>query len=105
VTKRLRAAGTIVYWVEQPVARSPVYTSQMSVIDSVEREVCSEMTMVQCIDSSSAVTKHGAYLETVPGPDHKPIALRQDDGIHLTDAGADRVAQRVLSVLRSDWGG
>jgi hypothetical protein len=42
----------------------------------------------------------GGYAEYLPQLDGTVVQVRTDDGIHVTDAGGDRVAARILSVMR-----
>lgn len=45
-------------------------------------------------------TAGGGYAEYLPQLDGTVVQVRTDDGIHVTDAGGDRVAAKILSVMR-----
>jgi hypothetical protein len=47
--------------------------------------------------------KDGEYAAYLHDPDGGLERMRQADGIHLTRAGGDRIAARVLEVIRADW--
>ena len=41
------------------------------------------------------------FAELLPDADGNPTDVRQDDGIHLTRAGGDRLAAHVIDVVRA----
>ena len=45
----------------------------------------------------------GGYTAYLPDASGTPVLVRRDDGIHLTPAGASRLAAQLLDTLRSDW--
>jgi hypothetical protein len=45
----------------------------------------------------------GSYSAYLPGADGDPVLVRRDDGIHLTPAGAARLAPVVMGAIRTDW--
>ena len=48
--------------------------------------------------------KKGSYAEALPGDGGALVLMRAPDGIHLTRAGGDRMAQVVLDAIEQDWG-
>jgi hypothetical protein len=46
----------------------------------------------------------GSYVEYLPDANGDPVLMRAPDGIHLTRAGGDRMAQATLDVIEKDWG-
>jgi hypothetical protein len=45
----------------------------------------------------------GSYTAYLPGADGRPTLVRREDGIHLTSAGAQRVAGLVMEAVADDW--
>jgi hypothetical protein len=106
LSTRITDAGTRLYWIGQPLARSAGYSAAMAKINGVFREVADQDEDVVFLDIWSRLsTPDGAYTDTVPGPDGQPVQIRQADGIHLTDAGGDVAAPLIWESLRIDWGG
>ena len=48
--------------------------------------------------------KKGSYSEALSASGGELVLMRAPDGIHLTRAGGDRMAQVVLDVIEKDWG-
>jgi uncharacterized protein len=97
----LAGGGLKIIWCGNPIARSPVYSADMSYINDIM--------------SSEVAHYGGAFLPlwtvvadnqgqfTAYGPDRSGVTerLRNDDGIHFTAAGYELIAERVISALPS----
>ncbi len=105
VTRMITARGTRLYWIGQPLSRDPEYTEAMRGINRVYAQVAEEHEDVEFIDIWPWISDDGRYTDTLPGPDGKPVQIRQSDGIHLTDEGGDVAARHVWELLADDWGG
>ena len=46
----------------------------------------------------------GSYTEYLKDENGDQVLMRAPDGIHLTRAGGDRMAQVVLDAIMKDWG-
>jgi len=46
----------------------------------------------------------GGYSDYLRDAGGDPVLMRAPDGIHLSRAGGDRMAQAVLDVIEKDWG-
>jgi uncharacterized protein len=111
---RRRVAGTmdllrdpagrrIVYWVGQPVMRSSSYSQRMAGLNALYREEAASRPWVRYVDSYSMfATGSGQYEAFLPGLDGRVQDLRQGDGIHLSRAGGDLLARRVLDLIEAD---
>ncbi len=97
----LAEARVQLVWVANPVAREPRYSRDMEFLNGIYRE--------------AIAAQRGSFLETTPmfsdsqgrfvadGPTAAGAVrrLRADDGIHMTAAGYDLVAQRILPMLET----
>ena len=99
----LSAGGRTVYWVGQPIMRSSSFSARMRILDSIYRAEA-ERHGVRYIDTwrlfADAQGHYSAYLRDDRG---RRVLMRTPDGIHLTRAGGDRLAQAVLAVMAADW--
>ena len=92
--------GARVYWIGQPIMRSDSFSARMALLDDIYRSEAASRPDVVFVDTWSLFAVDGHYA---PYLDGDPTLLRQGDGIHLTRAGGDRVADVVLDSIRADW--
>ncbi len=99
------AGGRRVYWIGQPIMKDEVYAARMARLNEVYEETAAEHEGVTYIDAWTLFADedggYAAYLRDAGG---ELVRMRQADGTHLTRAGADRLAARVLDVVCRDWG-
>jgi hypothetical protein len=100
----LGADGRVVYWVGLPIMRSTAYGGRMQVLNGIYREEAERRAgPLRFIDTWALFTDaNGGYNAYLPGADGQPVLVRRTDGIHLTEAGADRLATVVLDTLTAD---
>lgn len=96
--------GRLVYWIGLPIMRSNAYGGRMEVLNGIYREEAERRTgHVRFIDTWTLFADAGgSYSAYLPGADGQPVLVRRTDGIHLTEAGADRLATVVLDTLAAD---
>jgi hypothetical protein len=105
VMDQLKADGRLVVWVGQPPMRSATFDARMKVVNAAYAAEAAERPWVVYVDPAKVVgDAQGHFADLVPGPDGKPEDVRQGDGIHLTRAGGDRLAERVLAIVRDRAG-
>jgi uncharacterized protein len=96
---QLRHEGRLVVWVALPPMREPGYDGRMTVIDGAVAAEAATRPWIVLVDSTSAVAAGGAFADAVPDAAGTPVDVRQDDGIHLTTAGGERLAGHVFDAL------
>jgi hypothetical protein len=98
----LDAAKLKVIWLGNPVARSPVYSADMGYINAIMQQEATRYgaTFVPLWDV--VADPKGHYVANGPDRDGVTRRLRDEDGIHFTEAGYELVAERVLSLLPRD---
>ncbi len=90
----------LVVWVGQPIAASQEYSRRMARLNAIYAEEAAGRPGVVFVDSWSLfVDGSGQYSAYLPDEDGDIVLMRQDDGIHLTRAGGDRLAKAVLRVI------
>ncbi len=92
------------YWIGQPVARSDEYSEKMALMDEIYESGAERHPNVRYVDSWALFSdRDGNYSAYLPDGDGASILMRSSDGIHLTVAGGDRLAERVRDVIGADW--
>jgi len=98
ITTAFEQRGAHVYWVIPPPMREPVYEARVTELTTLYRDLARTHPHVGFVDGRRALgTPSGAFLATAPGPAGRPEPLRTADGVHLTDLGAQRLAQAIVS--------
>jgi hypothetical protein len=93
-----------VYWVGNPIMRDPLYRSRISMMDHIyQAEARKHPGVVYIPTWPLFADKKGSYAEYLPDAGGDMVLMRASDGIHLTRAGGDRMAQAVLEVIEKDW--
>jgi hypothetical protein len=101
----LTRGGRRVYWVGNPIMRNSVYRDKTAMIDRIYAAEAKKHPGVQYISTWMLFAdKKGSYAEALPGSGGELVVMRAPDGVHLTRAGGDRMAQVVLDAIEKDWG-
>jgi hypothetical protein len=101
----LTRGGRRVYWVGQPIMRNAVYRDKTAMIDKIYAAEAKKHEGVQYISTWMLFAgENGGYAEALPDGSGDLVIMRAPDGVHLTRAGGDRMAQVVLDVIEKDWG-
>lgn len=91
-----------VYWLTIPTQRDP---ARLPISDAVNRSIAAEAEKregVEVIDMVGAFTPGDSYTDTI-AIDGEETIVRESDGIHLNDAGAERAAEIVLEAVDADF--
>lgn len=87
-------------WVGQPPVREPRLSGGLERLNSVYREVAEQHPQVTFIDTWALFSDDGGgYVDEIDG-----VRLRREDGVHLTVAGGNRLAEAVWGVIGPAWG-
>jgi len=100
----LTRGGRRVYWVGDPIMRNAGYRGRIAMMDRIYEAEAARHPGVTFIDTwrLMAIGK-GSYAEYLHDEHGDLVLMRAPDGIHLTRAGGDRMAQSVLDVIEKDW--
>ncbi|HSQ36442.1 MAG TPA: DUF459 domain-containing protein, partial [Acidimicrobiia bacterium] len=94
-----------VYWVGVPTMSDADYDSRVQHINALQWGQAAARGQLGFVDGYSLFRNEaGEYTAQLLDEDGDPATMRQPDGIHLTGAGADRLALAVLHRVASDWG-
>ena len=98
---QLTARGSWVIWVGQPVMRDPGFDAKVAAIDEVVAGEIVGRPLVRYVDTRTTLSEDGGYATYLPDGDGNRQLVRQSDGIHLTQAGGDRLAPLVVDELNA----
>lgn len=100
VMDELLAPGRLVFWIGQPPMRDARFDGRISIINEVVAAQAEDRPWVTFVDTAEVLGgPDGHYVERLPGDD---VDLRQSDGIHLSRAGADRLARHLLELVQRE---
>jgi len=101
----LTRGGRRAYWAGNPIMRDPGYRERISMMDHIYEAEAKKHPGVFYISTWALfANEKGSYSEYLPDANGDPVLMRAPDGIHLTRAGGDRMAQATLDVIEKDWG-
>ncbi len=100
--KKLKAANVAVYWVGLPVMGNPAVSESVAAMNDAVRQAA-YINGVKFIESWAGFTDQlGAYSAYGPDLAGQTKRLREGDGVGLTTAGNQKLANYVETVLRRD---
>lgn len=105
VMTELEEAGHWVYWMGMPIVRSETFRPRVELLNEIYESEAAQHPRVTFIESWSVFQgPDGGYSEYLTDANGDLVDMRLDDGVHLTTAGAIRLAEVVYDVLAEDWG-
>lgn len=102
---QLVADGHAVYWMGMPIPRSDTLQVRHAILNEIfssEADVHDGVTFVPSWDLFAG--PDGGFSEYLPNRNGDVVDMRLDDGIHLTTAGAYRLARVAIARIIEDYG-
>jgi len=107
--RRVRAFATLlasddaqVLWVGLPVMRSPEFAARMRHLNDLVRQEVATIPRVAFLESTPFVAgPDGNFAAFLPDARGHMVRVRTEDGVHLTDTGGRRLAERIVTWIRS----
>lgn len=100
----LAGGSTRIYWVGVPIMADAAYDGRVRHINALQQEQADACGQVVFVDAYSLFQDEaGQFSAELPDEQGNLVTVRLPDGIHLTAAGADRLARQVLSQVAGDW--
>lgn len=92
--------GRAVIWVGQPIMRSGTFDESMEYVSELYRRQAAARSLVSYVDSRAVFADgNDRYADYLPGDSGQLALMRMGDGIHLTRAGAGRLAEQIFPLL------
>jgi uncharacterized protein len=101
VMSEVTSAGGMLVWILVPPIQRAGLWHVDQVINGIVRQQAALHPGVQVVDPGPVVAPGGRYTEFLGG--HSGIQVRDTDGVHLTEAGANLVVPLVLAAIRTGW--
>lgn len=98
----LKQAGSAVYWVELPPMQAEKYDAAMKAITIVQRERAKAKGVRFIDDYKAFLGPNGAYTAAGFDSAGELHRMRDPDGVHLQEAGNDKLARLVLAAIGED---
>jgi hypothetical protein len=101
----LTTRGRRVYWVGNPIMKDFGYRERIAMMNHIYEAEAKKHPGVTFVSTWRALANEkGSYTEYLKDENGDRVLMRAPDGIHLTRAGGDRMAQVVLDAIMKDWG-
>lgn len=97
---QLTAEDRWVVWIGQPVMRKADFDAKMRQLNQLFVEEVARHSTARFVDSRAVTADEaGGYSAYLPDGGGAPRQIRQNDGIHLTSAGGDRLSPVVIGAI------
>jgi len=91
-----------VYWLSMPPARNTSWAYDDRQINIALKRAAARVPGAEYLNILGPVTLRGRYTDFVT-ENGQPVLIREQDGVHLNEAGSAIVANEVLAVLEREW--
>jgi hypothetical protein len=95
----LAGDGRLVIWVGQPSMKKADFDERMAILNGIYAEQATTRPWVRFLDSDGVLSVDGGYDAYLPDASGKDVLARNNDGIHLTRFGGDRLSDATFLVL------
>jgi hypothetical protein len=97
--RMLEADGATVVWVALPPMKSDAYDARAAVVNQIDYAVVKASPRAVWFSTSALFGDAKGKFQDYGQVHGATVRLRQEDGIHLSDAGAELVVERLLPWL------
>jgi hypothetical protein len=96
----LRAEDRVVFWIGLPPMRDEGFDRRSDVMNAIYEEEASRRPWMTFLDTRPIFgDEDGEYVERKADAGGELVDLRQDDGVHLSQPGAVRMARVMLELI------
>ncbi|MSO37354.1 MAG: DUF459 domain-containing protein [Acidimicrobiia bacterium] len=100
----LRGSGRPVLWINVPNMRDEDLERGAIEVNEIHRRAASRFNDVTIVDAHTLFSdENGDYAQRLVDDEGNELSMRASDGIHLSQAGADRLARFTFSLLDEEW--
>jgi len=96
-------AGAHVMWVGMPIMANPTFSGEMQQLNTIYAQEASAHAGVVYFPSWGVFTDTGAFSPYLADGSGDEVLVRNPDGVHLTNAGDDRLAQALARSMEVVW--
>ncbi|MPZ74688.1 MAG: DUF459 domain-containing protein [Nitriliruptorales bacterium] len=91
--------GATLLWVGQPIMRAPDFDQKMQLLTGIYRARSRGRSDVRYLDSRDLFSADGAFSPYLEDDDGQSVLMRQQDGVHFTRAGGERLTDVVFAEI------
>jgi hypothetical protein len=96
--------GAEVLWLGIPPVRDPVREQHSALLNDLFRQEADAREGVTFLDAHAMFDDGaGGYTSALEGIDGERVPVRAGDGVHLNEAGAERLAEHVTALISEAW--
>ena len=93
-----------VYWIGQPVMADAAFDAKMQTLNGIYRSAARSHDAVTYIDTRRLFSdEDGLFASYLDDPNGQSTLMRQQDGVHFTRAGGERLTTVVFSAIDEHW--
>ncbi|MCL4508735.1 MAG: DUF459 domain-containing protein [Chloroflexi bacterium] len=92
-----------VYWLSMPPARRPDWAHDDAQINVAIQMAAARVPGAEYVNILGPITNDGKYTDFIKKPNGQVLLIREQDGVHLNQAGSQIAADEVLKVLERQW--
>lgn len=93
-----------VVWVGAPAMEDPTLSAQMQLLDGLYAREVAKCPWALYLPSDPVLAPDGQFTFTGTTPSGQTLTTRTPDGVHLTSAGAQLLAQAAVAAMDHRWG-
>jgi hypothetical protein len=98
-------AGARVLWIGMPPMADPTLNAKMENLNSIDQSQATAHTGVTYFASWSVLANaQGQYTAFLPDATGNEVQVRDPDGTHLSQPGAQRLSQSAIAFMSHEWG-
>jgi hypothetical protein len=100
----VQAGGARLLWAGLPVMRSAAKTARFATVMAVTRSALGADPSSAFVDNTATLSGgSGQYVDALPNGSGQQVIVRQPDGVHLSPAGATRLATNAIATMTTRW--
>jgi uncharacterized protein len=104
VADLVHAAGARLLWSGLPIMRSGAKTARFaSVMRTISSAVSADRWALFVDNSATLAGPSGQYADALANGSGQEVIVREPDGVHVTPAGAGRLAATAIAAMTSGW--
>jgi hypothetical protein len=100
----VRADSARLLWSGLPVMRSAAKTARFTTVMNVTRAAVAADPWALFVDNSATLSgSSGQYVDALPNASGQEVIVREPDGVHVSPAGAGRLAATAVAAMTAHW--
>jgi hypothetical protein len=98
-------AGARMLWIGMPPMADPTLNAEMENLNSIDQGQATLHPGVTYFPSWSVLANpEGQFAAYLPDASGNEVQVREPDGTHITEPGAQRLSQAALAFMSHEWG-